>query len=662
MNWNRSYSSSGIGTVLALAAIFAGCSSASTASEATGAAQLAETAQPTEAALAQAYGVFKQVFVNAGEDQTFHIGFGYHPGLSTSKVMVDGDTVSGQVTIDFANHAVRANLVAPTENGAGFDLYFVKNAVGRGSVKPERGDAIVKIGSFVVEPRFGAHRFTLTADVGTAGVGFDLDMVVVTPKGKDPTRAIVATGSRTLFEKRFFRERAGLALDPVTGTLANDVETNDPLVRRGSELFFRETFGGNGRTCGTCHRAENNLTIDPAFVATLPPNDPLFIVPNGVEDASLLPHGLIRVNIDGNEQPTTKFVERSVPHTLAMSTSIGVVATGAGLNNAPTTGIDGPPPDQRTGWSGDGAPGRGTLQEFAFGALGQHFTMSLGRVAGVDFRLPTQEELDALEAFQLFSGRQKNVLTPILTFGDPAAQAGRDAVLNEGQCVACHRDIIGDPQLNFNFDTGVESLAISFRTLENMPKDSGFGVHHNDRSPGSLSTGFGNGRFNVAPLFEAADTGPFFHNNAITTIEDAVAFYTSAEFLASPGSGFARPNLTAERINDIAGFLRTINALTNIAQVRKRVQFLGANATPGGTAILEVAIADTSDAIDDLVAPALSAKATVDALQALRTLKQFLELSRPFANDRPTTTMIQAQAWLDIAEASLLPGNPNHDF
>src|SRR5690606_738511 len=28
----------------------------------------------------------------------------------------------------------------------------------------------------------------------------------------------------------------------------------DPLVERGREIFFNETFAGNGRTCATCHR------------------------------------------------------------------------------------------------------------------------------------------------------------------------------------------------------------------------------------------------------------------------------------------------------------------------------------------------------------------------------------------------------------------------
>ena len=36
----------------------------------------------------------------------------------------------------------------------------------------------------------------------------------------------------------------------------------EDLIATGEALFFFETFDGNGRTCGTCHRALNNLTID----------------------------------------------------------------------------------------------------------------------------------------------------------------------------------------------------------------------------------------------------------------------------------------------------------------------------------------------------------------------------------------------------------------
>ena len=49
------------------------------------------------------------------------------------------------------------------------------------------------------------------------------------------------------------------------------------LEELGRKIFFEETFEGNGRTCGTCHPAENNLTIDPKFIATLADDDPLFV-------------------------------------------------------------------------------------------------------------------------------------------------------------------------------------------------------------------------------------------------------------------------------------------------------------------------------------------------------------------------------------------------
>ncbi len=49
------------------------------------------------------------------------------------------------------------------------------------------------------------------------------------------------------------------------------------LIAKGRDLFFKETFGGNGRTCGTCHPAENNFALDAAFIATLPPDNPLFV-------------------------------------------------------------------------------------------------------------------------------------------------------------------------------------------------------------------------------------------------------------------------------------------------------------------------------------------------------------------------------------------------
>ena len=148
------------------------------------------------------------------------------------------------------------------------------------------------------------------------------------------------------------------------------------LVTKGEHLFFNETFGGNGRTCGTCHRRDNNLTIDPRYIASLPASDPLFVSEfnpalAGLEDSDLLrgPRGLILENVDGFDQPP---VFRAPPS----------------LHNVSLT-----PP---FGLSGEFM----SIADFTVGAIAQHFPKSLARVAGVDFKLPTQEELDALVAFQ----------------------------------------------------------------------------------------------------------------------------------------------------------------------------------------------------------------------------------------------------------------------
>jgi len=96
----------------------------------------------------------------------------------------------------------------------------------------------------------------------------------------------------------------------------------------GSKLFFEETFEGNGRTCATCHRVENNYTIDPLFVSQLPESDPLFIAENSVElsglevEDALHDLSLIKVNIDGFQDNDSRFVLRSAPHLLSLATSL----------------------------------------------------------------------------------------------------------------------------------------------------------------------------------------------------------------------------------------------------------------------------------------------------------------------------------------------------
>jgi mono/diheme cytochrome c family protein len=322
------------------------------------------------------------------------------------------------------------------------------------------------------------------------------------------------------------------------------------LIERGREVFFNETFNGNGRTCGTCHREEASFSINPTLIATLPPDDPLFVaefVPAlraNFENPRLMRElGLILENLDGFDNLENRFTMRGVPHTLALHTSV--------------TSPQGP----RTGWSGDGAPGDGSLRSFAVGAVIQHFTKRLDRVAGVDFRLPNDAELDALEAFQLSLGRERDLTLPLPLTGT-VARRGQAIFLDNalGKCNRCHSNAGANANFgagsigNANFNTGVEELPDQPARLtgEKVPRDDGFGTP-------------GDGTFNTPPLVEAADSGPFFHNNAIETIEGAVAFYDGEAFNNSPaGRAVGGIELDGTQIVAIAAFLRVVNALENI--------------------------------------------------------------------------------------------------
>jgi len=377
------------------------------------------------------------------------------------------------------------------------------------------------------------------------------------------------------------------------------------LIARGREIFFKETFGGNGRTCGTCHREESNFTIDAEFIATLPPDDPLFVaefVPALKKDFEkpdlMRKFGLILENLDGFADLEKGFVLRGVPHTLGLRTSIES------------------PGGPRTGWSGDGAPGDGSLRSFAVGAVIQHFTRRLDRVPGVDFRLPTEEELDALEAFQLSLGRQKELVLPLPLKGivpRRGQEIFRDGTL--GKCNNCHANAGANAGFgnlgNANFNTGVEDLVDQPADLVGAlnPPDDGLGTP-------------GDGTFNTPSLVEAADTGPFFHNNSIETIEGAVAFYNGAAFNNSPAGKTLAANdpngvgirLEATQVVAVAAFLRVINALDNIRESIAQLEGGKRVSEETGRLLARRALKETRDAIEVLSGGGLHAEA-VDHLR-----------------------------------------------
>jgi hypothetical protein len=547
----------------------------------------AKPADPLKALLAEQstledfYRDWQKDYLAAGGDRKVGISLGWTRGLST-----EASAARGWVDLDMIDGVVRARVQGL--DGQTADLWLVDNQDGPGrTVQPEPGDRMFRIGrlaggdSAKVAARLGREFF----------LDFELDLVVVSRAGQTPAESTLLLGTRPYFERlytstRVAMERARQAaetkglLSPATllsmvrPRVAEANSTQILIAQRlvgqtvgeGGDLFFRGLFGGNGRTCGTCHRVTNNQGLDLDFISTLSSSDKLFVaefsasqggVPGLERPALMRGHALILENVDGLENPTVKFTMRGVPHSLSLATSIRAPA-------------DGRAPVQRTGWSGDGAPDTGALRLFPVGAVRQHFPKSLNRVAGVDFVLPTDAQLDRMEAFTLASGRLNELSLSKVTLSDAAAQAGKIRFLDaDARCSGCHANAGANVSTgeNRNFDTGVEQAPDPSQATETHPRDGGFGIAARDCNADGINDCFGDGTFNSTPLVEAADTEPFFHNNSAATIEDAVAFFTTAAFANSPAgrvTGVPTPiPLSATDIANIGKFLRVLNAAFN---------------------------------------------------------------------------------------------------
>jgi cytochrome c peroxidase len=533
-------------------------------------------------ALEPFYLEWQKSYLRAGGDGNVMITVGWTEGLST-----EASSARGQVDLDLIEGMVRAK-VRGLEGPA--DLWLVDNQDAPGmTVEPEPGDRMFRIGRLAngreIKARLGRDFFR----------GFELDLLVVSPAGRTPDQSRTLIGTRSYFERLYTTTRVqaersretarlpGLLSPAGLGSLfgSRPAEANSGVliahglisqtVGQGGDLFFRGTFSGNGRTCATCHRVNNNQGLDLDFIQTLSPFDKLFVaelpaflggVP-GLERPDLMrDHALILENADGfgPPSPTVRFTMRGVPHSLSMATSMLAPA-------------DGRAPVQRTGWSGDGAPSTGALRLFPVGAVTQHFPKRLNRVSGTDFVLPTDAQLDRMEAFSLASGRLNELNLANVTLSNSGAQAGKIRfVAADARCNGCHANAganIATGQ-NFNFDTGVEKAPDPSQTTEVHPRDGGFGTANRDCDGNGSLDCFGDGTFNTTPLIEAADTEPFFHNNSAPTIEDAVAFYTTPAFAQSPAGGGTAVPLTATDVANIGKFLRVINASFNNALSIKR--------------------------------------------------------------------------------------------
>jgi len=214
-------------------------------------------------------------------------------------------------------------------------------------------------------------------------------------------------------------------------------------------------------------------------------------------------------------------------------------------------------------------------------------------------------------------------------FGDECVDDEGGGLVAAGKCNLCHLNAGASsfftPGINLNFNTAVERLPDQpARLVQNFPCDGGLGKEFNpDCGVGGDGTGFGDGTFNTPSLVEAADTGPFFHNNTITTIEGAVDFYNSEMFNnTSLVNGI---NLEPTEVQSVAAFLRVLNALENIRSSveadERAIRILNSDYAERIDPLLKFSHAEIGDAIKDL----LPAHLHVEAAQHLKAARKLMK-------------------------------------
>jgi mono/diheme cytochrome c family protein len=445
----------------------------------------------------------------------------------------------GSLSIDFADGSITSQVRGLQADGA-FDLWLIDNKPATAhSTLADARDLLLKVGSYTA----AADAYSLSVTLGRQRFAeFSPDRAFVVRSNQSPLNSFVLTGAATIFD-RLSRRQVRIVDDPT------DPQTRAAqfaeLVGEGRRLFVNEKFEGNGRTCGTCHVESNNFTIDPKLISTLPRTDPLFVAEThpalaaDFEKPDLMRRfGLFVENVDGFDDLRSKFTLRSTQSVLALANSM--------VRPDPAFGIDfstngrNPDPPERLGWGNDGLP----LREFAMGAIVQHATRTLKRRAGVDFRLPTDDELDALAAYQLALGRQEDFNLKSLELKSTIATTGKTLYLDTGtfqepghkNCNACHFNAGGTTGISLNpqtpnfsavFDGNPRGFNMGAATNVNgtpeslalgLPRDGGFGTIFLPALGGFgneefLPPPFGHllfEEFNSPSLVESADTAPFF--------------------------------------------------------------------------------------------------------------------------------------------------------
>ena len=335
----------------------------------------------------------------------------------------------------------------------------------------------------------------------------------------------------------------------LTGAVVNvsgqgaSATANGTAVSEGKKLFEQETFGGNGRTCRTCHSVQTGTVSpeDAQQLAKTHPDDPLFRADgsddglgNGTtriqRDATIMMHITLNARVQMGDGSTIMNAPRGIPTTLNSPALDPVIM------------LDGRQP---------------TLQDQANGAILDH-------AQGIS---PSATQRDRIKAFELtnefFTSPDMIKLAregtdPGLPRGNTESEKrGRrffeDVVdfedFKHGMCSGCH----AGPLLNqtnlaslifFNVPIGTrfQNIAVSFfndakNPLQEFVFDKGLASERHVWSPDigrSAITGvtdkedatFDNFEaFKIPQLRGVKDTAPYFHDNSAKTLDDVMNHY-----------------------------------------------------------------------------------------------------------------------------------------
>ena len=380
--------------------------------------------------------------------------------------------------------------------------------------------------------------------------------------------------------KRILLSTAGLGCLVTLLCSPQRSEAGPRHVLDGKQLFERDTFAWNGRTCRTCH-SHGTGTVSPQDAQKRfrkDPNDPLFLR-DGSDDG--LGHGVTRMLMDA-----TVLVTIPLPPNVRLADDPG--ARSVVLRRGIPTTLNTPALDRALMLDGR----QPSLQSQAAGAIFDHAQGSV----------PSPEELSAIAAFEKTSdffstpalkrfaldrgpapelpqGRTASETRGRRFFEDVPPNPAQE--LKPGICAHCHSGPLMDQTNQFArafipspapIPAGQRFMTVGvseFNSANNPVREFIFnpGTPQEKRifspDPGrALITGIVDdptlehvNAFKISALRGIRHTAPYFHDNSAKTLEDVAAHYAKFFFVSSGG----RIVLTPQDQRDIVAFMKLLD-------------------------------------------------------------------------------------------------------